>query len=461
MLTIEKIGGTSMSKFGDVLTNIIIGNRNDFDLYNRIFVVSAYSGVTNWLLEHKKNNKQGVYKLFVEHAGFNRALQEVLTKLIEINNGFKDLKLDLEAANNFITNRIVQARNYLNSLADVLATGYINQNNILLAAREILASIGEAHSAFNSANILENHGINATFVDLCGFNDSEFLTIDERIHKSFKNIDYSKTIPIVTGYTKGTEGIMREFDRGYSEVTFSKIAVDLKADEAIIHKEFHLSSADPNIVGIKKSIPVGLTNYNVADQLADLGMEAIHPKASKPLEIAGINIRIKNTFEPDHPGTVISKTYIGEKSKVEIISGTDKVVAIEVHDPSMVGEVGFDLNIMETFKKYGVSYILKSTNANSITQVIWEKDLNKEMIKELQDNFQEITIKEVALVCVLGTNIAQPGILAKASTALANKKINIECFSQSLKQVNMQFVIQRDQYKKAIVVMNDVLCATK
>ena len=459
MLTVEKIGGTSMTKFHDVLNNIIIGKRSDFELYNRIFIVSAYSGVTDWLLEHKKTGKQGIYQLFIDNKNFDKALNEVLRKLLAINKKFANIHLNSEVAENFITNRIVQAKYYLNSLADVLATGYVNKHNILLAAREILASIGEAHSAFNTVNILENNGIASTFVDLCGFNDSEFLTIDERIHKSFSKIDYSKTIPIATGYTKGTEGIMREFDRGYSEVTFSKIAVELKADEAVIHKEFHLSSADPNIVGIKKSIPVGQTNYNVADQLADIGMEAIHPKASKPLEMKGINIRIKNTFDPDHPGTLISKNYVGEKSKVEIISGTDKVVAIEVHDPSMVGEVGFDMHIMEIFHRYGISYILKSTNANSITQIIWQKDLKKELIKELKDKYQEITIKEVALICVLGTNIAQPGILAKATAALAKNNINIESFSQSLKQVNMQFVIQKDQYHKGIIALNDVLCA--
>lgn len=461
MLTVEKIGGTSMTKFHDVLKNIIVGKRGDFDLYNRVFVVSAYAGVTDILLEHKKTGIPGIYEKFLKNEDFNKGLQEVLNKLLDLNRNYVDLNIDLEVADHFITNRIVQAKNYLNSLADVLATGYVNKENILLAAREILASIGEAHSAYNSVNILEKMGINATFVDLCGFNDSEYLTIDERIHKSFLHIDYSKTIPIATGYTKGTEGIMREFDRGYSEVTFSKIAVELKADEAVIHKEFHLSSADPNIVGVDKSIPVGLTNYNVADQLADVGMEAIHPKASKPLEKANINIRIKNTFEPEHPGTVISKNYIGEQSKVEIISGTDKVVAIEVHDPSMVGEVGFDLNIMEILKKYKVSYILKSTNANSITQVIWEKDLKKEMIHELQNKFQEITIKEVALLCALGTNIAQPGIIAKATAALAKQNINIESISQSLKQVNMQFVIQRNQYKQGIIAMNDALCVRK
>jgi len=159
-------------------------------------------------------------------------------------------------------------------------------------------------------------------------------------------LDCSSTIPVVTGYTKGTEGIMREFDRGYSEVTFSKIAVEVKAAEAVIHKEYHLSSADPAIVGVEHSMPVGNTNFNVADQLADIGMEAIHPKASKPVEVAGINIRIKNTFEPDHPGTLICRDYMGQESKVEIISGTDGVTDIEVHDPFMVGQVGFDLQLM-------------------------------------------------------------------------------------------------------------------
>ena len=59
MLTVEKIGGTSMSQFHDVLQNIIKGNRKGDDLYNRIFVVSAYNNVTNWLLEHKKTGLTG------------------------------------------------------------------------------------------------------------------------------------------------------------------------------------------------------------------------------------------------------------------------------------------------------------------------------------------------------------------------------------------------------------------
>jgi aspartate kinase len=458
MLTVEKIGGTSMSQFGEVLKNIILGNRKKNELYNRIFVISAYNNVTNWLLEHKKTNEPGIYSKFVNNEDYALALNELLQKLIEINSTFEAIGLDLKISDYFITERIKQTKNYLSSLDKVLATGYVDRQNILLAAREILSSVGEAHSAFNSVNILQNHGINAVFVDLCGFNDSEYLTINERIHKSFNNIDFTTAMPLATGYTKGTEGIMREFDRGYSEVTFSKIAVEVKADEAIIHKEFHLSSADPNIVGLDKSIPVGFTNYNVADQLADIGMEAIHPKASKQIEMAGINIRIKNTFQPEHPGTLITKDYMGKESKVEIVTGTDKVSTITIHDPQMVGQVGFDLGLMELFKKYDISYILKSTNANTITTVVWDHDVIENMIKELEERYYRITVKPVAIVCALGTNIAMPGILYKAAHALSENKINIEAISQTIYQVNMQFVIRRDDYKKAIIALNDMLC---
>lgn len=458
MLTVEKIGGTSMSQFQDVLQNIIIGTRSKSDYYNRIFVVSAYNNVTNWLLEHKKTKEAGIYMTFVKNGNYNQALDDLLTRLIELNRTFADIKLDQNVADKFITHRIDQAKNYLTSLASVLATGYVNRNNILLAAREILSSIGEAHSAFNSVNILQNNGINATFVDLCGFNDSDYLTIDERIASEFKNIDFSKTVCIATGYTKGTEGIMREFDRGYSEVTFSKIAVEVKADEAIIHKEFHLSSADPKVVGLEKSIPVGYTNFNVADQLADIGMEAIHPKASKPLEMAGINIRIKNTFEPEHPGTLISKNYIGTESKVEIVAGSDQVIALEIHDPLMVGTVGFDLGIMQILHAHKLSYILKATNANSITIVVWEDDLTDELLDELRSKYTEVTAQQAAIACAIGTNIGQPGMLYKAARALAKNGINIAAVSQSLKQVNMQFVIDRKDFKNAIIALNDSLC---
>lgn len=445
-----------MSKFHDVFKNII--HVNGKVPYNRIFVVSAYENVTNWLLEHKKTGEPGVYIKFVNNENYEAALDALCEKLIAINQTFLDIGLDETVARQFIADRIEQTKNYLRSMGEVIASGYVNKKDMVFAARELLASIGEAHAAFNSVNILTNNKINSQYIDLSGFHDKEYLTIDERIHKAFKGIAFDKTIVIATGYTKGTEGIMREFDRGYSEVTFSKVAVEVKAEEAIIHKEFHLASADPKIVSVEKAVTVGFTNYDVADQLADVGMEAIHPKASKPLEKYGINLRIKNTFEPDHPGTLISKTYIGTESRVEIIAGSDKVIVIEVHDSSMVGEPGFDMHIMQLFYHHGVSYIMKATNANSITMIIWEKDKQEELLDALREKYEQVTVNPQAIVCIIGSNIAKPGVLSRAATVLAEHRVNVECISQSLRQVSIQMVIKRDDFKKAVQVLNDVLC---
>ncbi|HHY05732.1 MAG TPA: aspartate kinase, partial [Clostridia bacterium] len=195
-----------------------------------------------------------------------------------------------------------------------------------------------------------------------------------------------------------------------------------------------------------------------ADQLADVGMEAIHPKASKPLERAGINLRIKNTFDPLHPGTLITKDYVGKESKIEIITGSDKVVVIEIHDASMVGQVGFDFEIMKIFKEHHVSYIMKATNANSISLVIWENELSEDLVRGLEREFETVRVEYMAVVFLIGSNIAKPGVLAKAATVLAEKGINIHCISQSLRQVNMQFVIERDLYTEAVISLNRELC---
>ena len=446
-----------MTAFADVLDNIIFHNRQGADLYNRIFVVSAYANVTNWLLENKKTGAPGVYHHITLHQEFRQALQEVAGKLQELNRTYEPLGLDLAEADAFIQQRINQAQIYLKSLTTVLASGYVNSTNILQAAREILASIGEAHSAFNSVNILQSRGVHATLIDLSGFDDAQALTIDERIRQAFADIDFARTICIATGYTKGTEGIMREFDRGYSEVTFSKIAVAVRPQEAIIHKEYHLCSADPNLVGVGHCHPVGFTNYDVADQLADVGMEAIHPKASKPLEINAIDLRIKNTFEPEHPGTLITRDFVSSKKHIEVITGTDKVVMIDIYDPLMVGAAGFDLHLMQAFYDLGVSYIFKATSANSISLLIWQKDLNPALVEVLQAKYENVTIENAALVCLIGSNIDEPGLLARAAGALAEAGINIRSAGFALRKVNIQFIVGREEYRPAIVALNAAL----
>ena len=455
-LRVEKIGGTSMSRFGELIDNIIL--RDPEDVYNRIYVVSAYDGVTNELLEHKKTKIPGIYKKFKDRENYRSALSELKVKLCRINEGLVGCGLDLEKANEFISNRIDKSVDLLKSMDTVLSSGYVGRNELLLAARELLASLGEMQSAFNSANILHNKGYDATLVDLSGWQDDRELTIDERIKDAFAYMDPGATICFATGYTKGVEGIMREFDRGYSEVTFSKIAYLLTAAEAVIHKEFHLSSGDPKIIGEGKIHPVCNTNYDVADQLADVGMEAIHPKASKPLENKNIPIRVKNAFEPDHDGTLITMDYICLESKVEIVTGSDTVACLEVHDNQMVGEVGFDLRIMQILNEHKVSYICKMTNANTIGMIINEADCSEELLAHLGREFQSVTFFNAAIVCAIGSNIARPGILTLAAKALADGEINVLAISQTSRQTNIQFIVEREDFNRAQRALHRALC---
>ncbi|HMG25060.1 MAG TPA: aspartate kinase [Kofleriaceae bacterium] len=456
MITVEKIGGTSMSRFEDVLHNIMLSDPNH--VYGRVYVVSAYAGVTNQLLEHKKTGEPGIYAHFVAGADYAAALDALTARLIAINHELAPAGLPLDVADDFIERRVAILRGYLDSMRHVMASGYVHRDSLLLAAREMLAAIGEAHSAFNSVEILRARGVRADLVDLTGFDDDDPLTIDERIRASFQDLDPRDRVVVATGYTKGVEGIMREFDRGYSEVTFSKIAVELKAGEAVVHKEYHLSSADPEIVGPGNTIVVGMTNYDVADQLADVGMEAIHPKAAKPMELAGIPIRLKNTFEPQHPGTLITKDFVGKEARIEVITGTPKVAIVEIHDPLMVGTVGFDLGVMQILARHQVSYIVKATNANSISHIMWEKAATPELIAELRARYDTVAVVPAAVVCVIGSNLAIPGVLARAAQVLADNQINVICVSQSLRQINMQFVIARADYRQAIVALNRALC---
>ena len=455
-LRVEKIGGTSMSGFGEILENIIL--RDKKDIYNRIYVVSAYGGITNSLLEHKKTKKPGIYTQFEEHQDYCKSMRDLTKRLFRINKGFEKNGLDLKVANSFIGHRIDVAIEILQSIYAVLASGYVRREELLHSARELLASLGEMHSAFNSADILQNLGYNATFVDLSGWQDGHEQTIDERISQVFESINPSKTICFVTGYTKGIEGIMREFDRGYSEVTFSKIAVHLKAKEVVIHKEFHLCSGDPNILGKENVSPVCKTNFDVADQLADVDMEAIHPKASKALEIAKIPIRVKNAYEPEHGGTLITKDFICPDSKIEIVTGSSYVTSLEIHDTRMVEEVGFDLKIMKILYDHNVSYISKVTNANTIEIIIKDKNYSKALVRDLRDKFELVTCRKVAIVCAIGSNIAKPGVMAEAAGALAKNKINILAISQTSRQTNMQFIIQRDEFVEAQKALHHALC---
>lgn len=460
--TVEKIGGTSISNTDAVLANILIGDRAGEALYRRIFVVSAYAGITNHLLEHKKTGEPGVYALFasasaIEASAWLDSLAKLQAVMLGINaDRFGDSE-DRATADAFILARIEDARSALTDLQRLCAHGHFRLDTQLGVVREMLASIGEAHSAHNLTLELKARGVNARFVDLTAWDDKRALTLDERIQDAFAEVDVARELPIVSGFAQRKEGLMKEFGRGYSEVVFSRIAVLTGASEAIIHKEFHLSSADPNLVGQDAVRKIGRTNYDVADQLANLGMEAIHPRAARGLRHAGIPLIVKNTFEPEDQGTSICGDFVSETPRVEIIAGMKGVTALELLEQDMVGVKGYDAGILEVLTRHKVRIVSKASNANTITHHL---DANpkqvKRVIAELEERFPNaaISTQKVAIVAAIGSDLNVPGLTSRATLALVEAGVEILALQQLSRRVDIQFAVAEADYARAVSALH-------
>ncbi|SNT76132.1 aspartate kinase [Paracoccus seriniphilus] len=456
--TVEKIGGTSMSRVNELRDSLFIAGRKGGSLYGRIFVVSAFGGITNLLLEHKKSGEAGVYAAFANSDSDHRwhdALDRVADAMSQAHGQVLEHPADIERAGAFVKDRLLGARNCLIDLQRLCSYGHFRLSEHMLQTRELLSGLGEAHSAFVTVLMLQRAGVNARFVDLSGWRDEGNVTLSQRVENALKDVDPSTEMPIVTGYAQCAEGLMREFDRGYSEVTFSRLAALTGAKEAIIHKEFHLSSADPNLVGVSAVRKLGRTNYDVADQLSNLGMEAIHPKAAKTLRQSGVPLRVTNAFEPEDSGTLIDDQPALE-SAVEIVTGLD-LFALEVFEQDMVGVKGYDATIIDILTRHNVRIVSKVSNANTITHYV---DTSLKVLRRVEKDLVEkypsaaVTSRGISMVAAVGRNLDGLAVLSRGLNALAGKGLEAIGATQGPRQVDVQFIVERDVLKPAIKALH-------
>jgi aspartate kinase len=461
--SVEKIGGTSMAATTTLFDNVLIAGRKGADLYNRIFVVSAYAGMTDLLLEHKKSGVPGVYARFVadEDADGWRQAMEAVRRAMQDRSASMFVRADrLAEANAFVDMRIDAVAACLDDLARLRSHGRFCVREQLMTARELLAGLGEAHSAHSTALLLRDRGVNAQFVDLTLWDQRDMRELDDRIMEAFAPIDLTTTLPIVTGYAGCSEGMVRRYARGYSEMTFSRIAVVTKAREAIIHKEFHLSSADPRLVGIDKARKIGRTNYDVADQLANLGMEAIHPGAGRGLRQTDIPLRVRNTFDREDGGTLICGNYVSATPRVEIVTGVRQAQALQFFEQDMVGVKGYDAAILEALTRHGAWIVSKASNANTITHYLSADAATvKRVIADLQALYPDaaISAQPVAIVSAIGSDISRPGLVRDALRALDAAHVPMVAMQHQIRNVDVQFIVDVDHYDMAIGALHRAL----
>lgn len=457
--TVEKIGGTSMSRVHELRDTVLIGNRQA--PYGRVLVVSAFGGITNLLLEHKKSGEPGVYAAFAsgeDDHGWLAALDRVSEAMLEAHRVVLDHPGDVERADAFVRDRLLGAKNCLIDLQRLCSYGHFRLSEHLLHTRELLSGLGEAHSAFVTTLMLQRAGISARFVDLSGWRDEGEVNLDERIMGAMEGVDPQAEMPIVTGYAQCREGLMREFDRGYSEVTFSRLAALTGAREAIIHKEFHLSSADPKLVGHDAVRKLGRTNYDVADQLSNLGMEAIHPKAAKTLRQSGVPLRVTNAFEPHDPGTLIDDQPATEPA-VEIVTGLD-LFALELFEQDMVGAKGYDAAILEVLTRHRVRIVSKVSNANTITHYVDSSlEVLRRVEKDLTDRYPSASVssRAVAMASAVGRDLDGLAVLSRGLNALAAADVSAIGATQGPRPVDVQFIVERDALAASIKALHRAL----
>jgi aspartate kinase len=254
--------------------------------------------------------------------------------------------------------------------------------------------------------------------------------------------------------------MVRRYSRGYSEMTFSRIAVLTGAREAIIHKEFHLSSADPKLVPAERTRKIGRTNYDVADQLANLGMEAIHPGAGRGLRQTDIPLRVRNTFDREDEGTLISGAYVSDAPRVEIVTGVRRMQALQFFEQDMVGVKGYDAAILEVLTRHNAWIVSKSSNANTITHYLSTDPATlTRVLADLQQRYPDASISAqgVAMVAIIGSDIGKPGLVCDALRALNDAGIDVIAMQHQIRNVDVQFVIDVVQFDAAIQALHQAL----
>ena len=140
-----------------------------------------------------------------------------------------------------------------------------------------------------------------------------------------------------------------------------------------------------------------------------------------------------------------------------MICGRRDILAIEIFDPDMVGAWGYDYKVLSTFNRHQLSYIAKNTNANTITHYVCEReDCVPQVVEELRSALPaaSISVVKVAIIAVIGSNMKLPGFLSRASDALARSGINILALDQCMRQVNMQFIVDRDDFEQAQIALH-------
>lgn len=446
MITVLKFGGTSVGSVEALrrVAKIIVSESGE-----KAVVTSAMSGITNYLVGASDKLPDVADMIFEE---FDKKHMDVAKQLFEgkdLDAFIEEYKPRLEKFRELLFNPEGSRDPYFK---DNLTSQGERFSSLLLS--HVLRSMGYKSVALTS----EEAGIFAEGKPLKG--TADLKATETMMALKVKPYLDDGCIPIITGFYGITvEGKPLTFGRGGSDYSSAVIANALNASLLEIWTDVDgFMSADPRI--IPNAIKIDEMNFGEAAELAYFGAKVLHPKTIEPVRMKHIPLKVRNSFKPEEPGTLIHHLRkpkndllrsVAAKTDLSIITISSAEIA---YHPKMVARI-----INKIAENEVVIYSI-STSLSTVAFLIHNNDVKETLMKlnELDhDDIQRIEVKsDVALVCAVGDNLlSKCGVSAEIFTAVKEAKANVEMISEGASDVSLNFVVPMAKVTDVIRIIHE------
>ncbi|MBQ2180083.1 MAG: bifunctional aspartate kinase/homoserine dehydrogenase I [Prevotella sp.] len=455
-MKVMKFGGTSVGSVKSILSLKKIVE-TEARTQPVVVVVSALDGITDKLIATSKMAKQGDEHYREEFDAMVTRHHQMIEAIIQ------DEKKRIDLFNN-----IDQLFEQLKSIY----FGVFLIHDLSKKTEDAIVSYGERLSSHIVAAMVKN-GVRMNSRDFIRTQkkqgkhviDADLTT--ELVKENFKDLN-DKTIYVVPGF------IARDRDshettnlgRGGSDYTASIIAAVLNAEVLEIWTDVDgFMTADPKV--IKTAYTINELSYIEAMELCNFGAKVIYPPTIYPVCVKNIPIRVKNTFNPEHPGTLIKAKIDNDQKPIKGISSIKGTTLITVTGLSMVGVIGVNRRIFTTLANKGISVFMVSqaSSENSTSIGVRDEDaaaaaeaLNAEFAKEIETGamFPMQVESGLATIAIVGENMKQtPGIAGKLFGTLGRSGISVIACAQGASETNISFVVDGKFLRKSLNVLHD------
>jgi aspartate kinase len=339
-----------------------------------------------------------------------------------------------------------------------LLTGVSLIKELTEKTRDFLVSFGERLSVRVAAGWLRSLGMNAQAFDAwdLGFvSDAQFTRAElvagceASVAAAVAPLIEAGVLPVVTGFiAKCGSGAITTLGRGGSDLTATFLAASCGAEEVQVWKDVDgIMTYDPRIVA--SALPVADISYDEAAELAYFGAQVLHPCAMLPCSKTGTPVIVKNSYNPDAPGTRISADAAGA-APVRALTSRSDVALIDIVSARMLGASGFLGEVFSAFARHKISVDMVATSEVSVS-ITLSSDYDLSALKRELARIANIEVKTKKAIVTIVCNVKKSSqILERAFGVCAKLGVQVQMISQGASKVNISFIVNGSQSEEVI-----------